>query len=112
MASLRECESSFAAWLALERGLAPKTLEAYGRDVRFFVKFLADRGRAASGDIVRDDVAVQEMIRTQRPDGGWGNEFLTRQNAAALRVCGGEAAQRAYRKAMRNLRLRGASTAP
>ena len=62
--------------------------------------------------VVRDDVAVQEMIRTQRPDGGWGNEFLTRQNAAALRVCGGEAAQRAYRKAMRNLRLRGASTAP
>lgn len=58
MASLRECESSFAAWLALERGLAPKTLEAYGRDVRFFVKFLSERGRAASGDIVRDDVAA------------------------------------------------------
>ena len=57
--------------------------------------------------IVRDDAAVQEMIRTQRPDGGWGSDFLTRQNAAALRLCGSDAAQLAYRRAMRNLRLRG-----
>ena len=57
--------------------------------------------------IVRDDAAVQEMIRTQRPDGGWGGDFLTRQNAAALRLCKGESAQVAYRRAMRNLRLRG-----
>ena len=57
--------------------------------------------------IVRDDAAVQEMIRTQQPDGGWGSDFLTRQNAAALRLCGSDAAQLAYRRAMRNLRLRG-----
>ena len=57
--------------------------------------------------VVRDDAAVREMIRTQRPDGGWGSDFLTRQNAAVLRDCPGEAAQLAYRKAMRNLRLRG-----
>ena len=57
--------------------------------------------------IVRDDAAVQEMIRTQRPDGGWGSDFLTRQNAAALRLCKDGAAQVAYRRAMRNLRLRG-----
>lgn len=56
--------------------------------------------------IVRDDRAVQEMIRTQRPDGGWANDFLTRQNAAALRLCPGEKAQIAYRRAVRNLRLR------
>ena len=56
--------------------------------------------------IVRDDKAVQEMIRTQRPDGGWANDFLTRQNAAALRLCPDEKAQIAYRRAMRNLRLR------
>ena len=58
--------------------------------------------------VIRDDRAVQEMIRTQRPDGGWGNDFLTRQNAAALRLCPDENAKIAYRKAMRNLRLRGA----
>lgn len=57
MAGLEECVDSFAAWLALERGLALKTLEAYGRDVRFFVKFLAEQGRVSSGDIMRDDVA-------------------------------------------------------
>ena len=57
--------------------------------------------------IVRDDAAVQEMIRTQRPDGGWGSDFLTRQNAAALRLCRSEDAQIAYRRAMRNLRIRG-----
>lgn len=56
--------------------------------------------------IVRDDKAVQEMIRTQRPDGSWSNDFLTRQNAAALRLCPGEEAQIAYRRAVRNLRLR------
>ena len=56
--------------------------------------------------IVRDDKAVQEMIRTQRPDGSWANDFLTRQNAAALRLCPGEKAQIAYRRAVRNLRLR------
>ena len=57
--------------------------------------------------VVRDDAAVKEMIRTQRPDGGWGSDFLTRQNAAALRLCNSDAAQIAYRRAMRNLRLRG-----
>ena len=57
--------------------------------------------------VVRDDAAVREMIRTQRPDGGWGSEFLTRRNAAALKDCSDAAAQLAYRKAMRNLRLRG-----
>ena len=57
--------------------------------------------------IVRDDKAVQEMIRTQRADGGWGSDFLTLQNAAALRLCKGEDARLAYRKAMRNLRIRG-----
>ena len=57
--------------------------------------------------VVRDDRAVQEMIRTQRADGGWGSEFLTRQNAAALRQCKSDDAQLAYRRAMRNLRIRG-----
>lgn len=56
--------------------------------------------------IVRDDAAVQEIIRTQRPDGSWKNDFLTRQNAAALMHCKGEAAQVAFRKAIRNLRAR------
>ena len=57
--------------------------------------------------IVRDDAAVQEMIRTQRPDGSWKNDFLTKRNAEVLKDCPGEAAQIAYKKAIRNLRSRG-----
>ena len=57
--------------------------------------------------LIRDDAAVQEMIRTQRPDGSWRNDFLTKRNAEVLKDCPGEAAQIAYRKAMRNLRARG-----
>ena len=50
---------------------------------------------------------VAEMIATQNPDGGWKNDFLTRRNAAALKLCSDPAAQIAYKKAARNLRLRG-----
>lgn len=52
--------------------------------------------------------AIEEMIATQKPDGSWKNDFLTRQNAAALKACPAPAAQVAYKKAMRNLRVRGA----
>ena len=51
--------------------------------------------------------SVSEMIATQNPDGSWRNDFLTRRNAAALKVCDNPAAQIAYKKAARNLRLRG-----
>ena len=47
------------------------------------------------------------MIATQRSDGSWQNDFLTRRNAAALKDCTTPAAQIAYKKAMRNLRSRG-----
>ena len=67
MAALAECAASFQAWLALERGLAPKTLEAYGRDVRFFLEFLAARGRTDSRTLARADVvAWLEALRTAR----------------------------------------------
>ena len=51
--------------------------------------------------------SVPEMIATQNPDGSWKNDFLTRRNAAALKACGDPAARIAYKKAARNLRLRG-----
>lgn len=49
--------------------------------------------------------AIAEIIRTQRPDGGWTTAFLTRQNARVLASCSDESSRIAYRKAMRNLRL-------
>jgi len=57
---------------------------------------------------IRNDEAVKEMIRTQKTDGGWRNDFLTRQNAAALRLCSSAEAKIAYKKAVRNLRSKGA----
>ena len=50
---------------------------------------------------------VSEMIATQNPDGSWKNDFLTRRNAAALRVCGDPAARIAYKKAARYLSFKG-----
>ena len=51
--------------------------------------------------------AVAELVRTQQADWSWANDFLTRRNALALKDCADGEAQIAYRKAMRNLRLRG-----
>ena len=54
----KEAVDSFAAALALERGLAEKTQEAYLRDVRALVRFLEKRGRIGVGAVVRTDVTA------------------------------------------------------
>ena len=51
--------------------------------------------------------SVPEMIATQNPDGSWKNDFLTRRNAAALRVCDDPVARIAYKKALRYLNFKG-----
>ena len=53
------------------------------------------------------EAAVAELVRTQEADGSWGSDFLTRQNAAALRDVA--QADVAYRRAVRYLRSRGLS---
>jgi len=57
MTTLASCAEAFAADLALARGLSPKTVEAYGRDVRAFLEFLAARGKTTPDALVRADVA-------------------------------------------------------
>lgn len=50
--------------------------------------------------------SAEALVRSQSPDGSWnGSDFVTRQNAAALR--GVASASVAYRKALRYLRSRG-----
>lgn len=68
MAALKECAESFAAELALERGLASKTLEAYGRDVRMFLAFLAKRGKTDSAALARSDMTsfLEELRQAGR----------------------------------------------
>ena len=52
-------------------------------------------------------LSPDELIARQNPDGSWQNDFLTKRNAEALRACTDAASRIAYKKAMRNLRLRG-----
>ncbi len=56
MAALTEAIDSFAASLALERGLAAKTCEAYGRDVRAFSRLLLERGKGTTESLEQSDV--------------------------------------------------------
>ena len=54
-----------------------------------------------------DAATVAVIVRTQHADGSWDNDFLTRQNAAALRSASGDAPRIAYRRAVRYLRAKG-----
>lgn len=49
--------------------------------------------------------SIAELVRTQNPDGGWGSDFLTRRNAAALK--GVKEAEIPYKRALRYLRAHG-----
>ena len=67
MAVLSEAIGSFAASLALERGLAAKTCEAYGRDIRAFVKFLASRNVTTTAQLAQDDArAWFQLLQEKR----------------------------------------------
>ena len=57
-AGFKEAVDSFAAALALERGLAEKTQEAYLRDVRALIDFLSRRGRSSVNAVVRTDLTA------------------------------------------------------
>ena len=64
----QEAVESFAATLALERGLAEKTQEAYLRDVRALTRFLEKRGRVGAGSVLRTDITayLSELQRTAK----------------------------------------------
>ncbi len=50
--------------------------------------------------------AQESIIASQQADGSWANDFLTRQNAAALRDSEAPSARLAYRRAVRYLRTK------
>jgi len=51
--------------------------------------------------------AALEIVRTQKTDGSWQNDYLTRRYIAVLKDCPDARVQLAYRRALRNLRVRG-----
>ena len=53
--------------------------------------------------------ALEAIVASQRADGSWSNDFLTRQNAAALRASCEDRMRVAYRRAVRYLRSKGLS---
>ena len=92
-ASLVAVAGVFAVFApAMSRG--PKPTVAFGGEYRLA--------------LAADAAAIGEIIRTQNADGSWKNDFLTKRNAAALKSCATADARIAYKKAMRNLRIRGA----
>ena len=54
-----------------------------------------------------DEFALRAILDSQRSDGSWSNDYLTMQNAAALRRAHDEASQIAYKRAVRYLRTKG-----
>lgn len=101
-ASLLVCAGLVGVFLATSERRAPADTP------KVYTVHVTTAARAYRLAQIRDDAAVQEMIRTQNPDGSWENDFLTKRNAEVLRTCPGAAAQIAFKKAQRNLRLRGA----
>ena len=53
--------------------------------------------------------ALEVIVASQRADGSWSNDFLTRQTAAALRASDDARMKIAYRRAVRYLRSKGLS---
>ena len=72
-----------------------------------FAIWLARRETASAFGAREYRLSPDEMIASQRADGSWQNDFLTRRNAEILGACDTPAARVAYKKAMRNLRIRG-----
>ena len=55
----------------------------------------------------RDSASLELIVASQRADGSWESDYLTCQNAAALRGAATDGARVAYKKAVRYLRSKG-----
>src|SRR5581483_5641558 len=102
------------ASLAHERRASPKTIEAYGRDLRQFLGFLGSAYLADGAMLARLTAADIRGFLGERREAGIGNRSLARQIAAprsAARANGCRCPLRASRPGNRGYRRRSAARA-
>lgn len=70
--------NEYLAYIKVERGLSPRTVEAYGRDLRRWEEFICKRGRPDPRDVEREDITLflEELRR-----GGLSARSLARVTA-------------------------------
>src|SRR4051794_30919328 len=56
VSELADVVEEFLGFLSAERGLSPKTIQAYGRDLRQLAQFLAEQGGGRVADLTREAV--------------------------------------------------------
>ena len=118
----REVEPTRAGQKALAPGRASRSPVSYlaaaslAAALALAVLYVAPRGGDAAAEVpltvytvayAPTEEALELILASQRADGSWSNDFLTRQNAAALRASGDERMRVAYRRAVRYLRTKG-----
>ncbi|MEW6552991.1 MAG: site-specific tyrosine recombinase XerD [Actinomycetota bacterium] len=58
--------SDYLVYIRVEKGLSPRTVEAYGRDLRRWVHFAGSRGRSSPAEVERGDITIfLEELRRQ-----------------------------------------------
>ena len=118
----REVEPTRIGLKALAPGRASRSPVSYlataslAAALALAVLYVAPRGGDAAAEVpltiytvayAPTEEALELILASQRADGSWSNDFLTRQNAAALRASGDERMRVAYRRAVRYLRTKG-----
>ena len=59
--ALTRAADEYLGYLAIERGSSGNTVESYGRDLRRYLAFLADRGIVLPEDVTRE--VIEEHVR-------------------------------------------------
>ncbi|RJP31270.1 MAG: site-specific tyrosine recombinase XerD [Actinobacteria bacterium] len=50
--------ADYLAYVKVERGLSPRTVEAYGRDLRRWVDFISRRGKSSPEEVEREEITL------------------------------------------------------
>ncbi|MBN2028469.1 MAG: site-specific tyrosine recombinase XerD [Actinobacteria bacterium] len=70
--------NEYLVYIEVERGLSPRTVEAYGRDLLRWVEFISGRGRSSPQDVRRGDIT---LFLEEMRDRGLSPRSLARMTA-------------------------------